>query len=355
MGPHARIDLAALRHNLQRAKYYAPDSKLIAVIKANAYGHGLVPAAKALDHADAFGVARVEEGVALRHAGITQKILVLEGFFNTEEFEASLQCGLDLVIHQPEQLDILQEYQGTQKLDCWIKVDTGMHRLGFQPSQLDAVLEHMKSLEAVSDQLRLMTHFASADDPSDSATNDQLNRFWLAADGLPYERCVANSAGVLTWPESRLDWCRPGIMLYGVSPMVGVWGKKFGLQPVMTLTSRLIAINHYAAGESVGYSGSWKCPEAMAVGTVAIGYGDGYPRHAPAGTPLLLNNQRVPLVGRVSMDMVNIDLRSQSEAQVGDPVTLWGDGLPVEEIAELSGTIAHELLCGVTQRVIFDI
>ncbi|MCP4994623.1 MAG: alanine racemase, partial [Gammaproteobacteria bacterium] len=284
-----------------------------------------------------------------------QKILVLEGCFDSEEFEAALQHHLDLAIHQPEQLDILQAYQGAQRIDCWLKIDTGMHRLGFQPDLLGEILPRVKALKVVSDRLRLMTHFACADDPEDSATSDQLNCFRSATEGLTNEFCVANSAGILAWSESRLDWCRPGIMLYGASPMVGGRGVDFELQPVMTLTSKLIAINHYSVGDTIGYSRSWSCPESMAVGTVAIGYGDGYPRHAPAGTPLLLNGRRVPLVGRVSMDMINIDLRTQPEAELGDSVTLWGEGLPVEEIADASGTISYELLCGVTRRVIFDV
>ncbi|WP_420492985.1 alanine racemase [Sedimenticola selenatireducens] len=354
MGPTAVIDLSALRHNLQRAAALAPGSRLYAVIKANAYGHGLLRAARAFSDADALAVARVEEAVQLRLAGIDHPLLVLEGFFNAEELEAASHYQLEVAIQQPEQLQILSEHSIGRPVTCWLKMDTGMHRLGFQPDAVDAAWKFLNAHASVAKGVRVMTHLASADDLSNPVTNDQLRLFRVHADQLNTVTSIANSAGIIGWPTSRTDWARPGIMLYGASPMLGRTGVSEGLRPAMTLKSRIIAINSFAKGSPIGYSGSWVCPEDMRVAVVAAGYGDGYPRHAPPGTPVLLNKQRVPLIGRVSMDMLNLDLRTQPEVRVGDEVVLWGEGLAVEEVAERAGTIAYELFCGVTQRVVFE-
>ncbi len=353
LGPEAVIDLSAARHNLNCAKAAAPGSKVIAVIKSNAYGHGVLRIAKALQAADAFGLARMEEAVKLRQAGFEQRLLVLEGFFNRDELEAASHHQIELVVHSREQLDLLEGSRLQQQVTCWMKVDTGMHRLGFSTTEAAAAHQRLSACASVRQPLRLMTHLANADDLQDSATDRQMQQFLPLTNEFSGEVSVANSAALLCWPQTHFDWVRPGIMLYGASPLLGSRGERFGLMPVMTLSSRLIAVKQYQSGDVIGYGGSWRCPESMPVGVVAIGYGDGYPRHTPSGTPLLLNGSRVPLVGRVSMDMITVDLRSQPRAKVGDPVVLWGRGLPAEEIAEAAGTISYELFCGVTQRVRF--
>ena len=354
MGPRALIDLAALRHNLQQARIAAPHSRVIAVIKANAYGHGMLRTARALAEADAFAVARVEEGVALRRAGIETPVLVLGGFFDKEELCVASECRLQLAIHQAGQLQQLQQAALSHPVGCWLKVDSGMHRLGFPVSQAAEAFGQLQKCRSVAPPVRLMTHLANADDLADNSCSSQLQAFLPLARDLDAEHSIANSAGTLGWPGARGDWVRPGIMLYGSSPFLNSRAQDYGLRPVMTLQSKLMAVNHYPKGAPVGYGGSWRCPEAMPVGVVAIGYGDGYPRHAPAGTPVLVNGRRVPLAGRVSMDMVCVDLRTQPAARVGDPVELWGKGLPAEEIAEAAGTISYELFCGVGTRVEFD-
>ncbi len=353
MNPQALIDLSALKHNFQRARQAAPHSRVVAVIKANAYGHGLIRVAHALHAADLLAVARVSEGLRLRAAGIDKPILILEGCFDKEELQVASVQQLQLVIHSREQLLLLEMAEVSTPTVCWLKVDTGMHRLGIHPEDAVEVHRHLCQLKSVSSPVRLMTHLANADDLQDTASRLQLECFRPLVDAIGVETSIANSAGILGWPEARSEWIRPGIMLYGASPFQRGRAENDGLQPVMTLSSRLIAVNRQPRGAGIGYGGSWRCPEKMPVGVAAIGYGDGYPRHAPAGTPVLLNGRRVPLIGRVSMDMITLDLRTQSQARIGDPVTLWGRGLPAEEVAEAAGTIAYELFCSVTSRVEF--
>lgn len=348
----ATIDLRALQHNLTIARQHAPGSRLMAIIKANGYGHGLVEVAQALSDAEAFGVACVDEAISLREAGIAQPIVLLEGFVQADELRLIDGFQLQPVIHHRQQLEIL-ERAGGPPLTVWLKVDTGMHRLGFTAEEAAAILTRLLQCDRVG-EVRLMTHLANADDREDDFTFEQIRRFKTLADLAVDGRSIANSAGLLGWPQSESDWARPGIMLYGVSPFINSQGGQHDLRPVMTLRSQLIAVNHYQKGDPVGYGGTWKCPEPMPVGVVAIGYGDGYPRHAPSGTPVLLHGKRVPIVGRVSMDMLCLDLRECPKAAIGDEVVLWGEGLPVEEIAEAAGTIAYELLCKVTSRVRFE-
>ncbi len=350
--PQAEIDYGALHENLRRVREAAPASRIWAVIKANGYGHGMLGVAGALDDADGLAVARAGEGVMLRERGFEQPILVLEGPLTREELNTAAAARLSIAVHHGFQLDMLEAATDIQPLEAWLKVDTGMHRLGFSLQQAKPAFDRLCRCPGVRGTPAVMTHLANADDPGDDFTREQTGRLRsvagrLSAAGLS----AANSAGVLGWPETHLDWVRPGIMLYGVSPFRGETGAMRGLKPVMTLRANLIAVNTCPAGESVGYGGTYTCSQDMPVGVVGIGYGDGYPRHAPSGTPVLLNGRRVPLVGRVSMDMLTVDLRSQPDAGVGDPVVLWGTGLPVEEIAEAAGTIAYELLCGVTARV----
>lgn len=349
----ATIDLAALRHNLRRVRSYAPHRRVMAIIKADAYGHGAVRVARALADADGFGVARLGEAIALREAGVTQPITLLEGYSDSAELPLICDYQLSVVIHHAAQLDILERGALSTPIAVWLKIDSGMHRLGFAPAAAPAAWRRLMESAAVAKPIGLMTHLANADDRADPATQDQLTCFERAVADLGGARTIANSAGIMGWPAAHADWVRPGLMLYGVSPFNGASAAQDGLQPVMTLSTRLIAVNYLQQGDAVGYGGSWVCPQAMPVGVAAIGYGDGYPRHAAPGTPVLVNGRRVPLIGRVSMDMICVDLRSQPHARVGDPVVLWGAGLPVEEVARHATTIPYELLCGVARRVKF--
>lgn len=347
----ARIDLHALQHNFRLASQAAADSRILAVIKANAYGHGAVPLARALHTADAFALASVEEALQLRDAGITTPLVLLEGVFAADELEAVAAADLQVVVHSPEQVGWLERDAATAPLHLWLKVDTGMHRLGVPPSQVHEIRRRLAALIARrGGSLRLMSHLACADEPQHPANDRQLAAFLtLNADGL--ERSLANSAALLSRPEMRFDWARPGIMLYGASPFEPSVETHPQLQPVMTLESQLIAVYARSKGDGIGYGQGWTCPRDMPVGVAAAGYGDGYPRHAPAGTPVLVNGRVAPLVGRVSMDMICVDLSDQPEARVGDPVRLWGEGLPVETLAARAGTISYEVLCNVSPRV----
>jgi alanine racemase len=354
LDPIARINLSALRHNLRKAREAVPDSRILAVIKADGYGHGMLRVARALSEADALAVARVSEGVRLRQSGEQRRIVVLGGCLEKEELQAAAQHALDPVVHEPGQLELLEQQKLLRQVHCWLKVNTGMHRLGFSADSFPAVLQRLQDCLAVAPDIRVMTHLACADVPSDPLNDLQLSRFGAITAGLELEFSIANSAGLLGWREAHADWVRPGIMLYGASPFEGRSAGDDGLRPVMTLESRLIAVNRCEKGGRIGYGGTWTCPEEMPVGVIAIGYGDGYPRHAPSGTPVLLNGRRLPLIGRVSMDSITVDLRSQPGAGVGDKAVLWGEGLPAEEIALAAGTIPYELFCNVGSRVKFE-
>ena len=354
---YAVLNLDAVQHNLEMVRRCAPDAKIMAVIKANGYGHGLLRIAEALQNVDAFAVARVDEGVRLRKAGINNRIAVLEGFTCVEELEELLNYQLEPVVHSFAQLDILESRAEQDACAIWLKLDTGMNRLGFKSKEFNAVFQRLSQCSIIRKPISLMTHLANADDKQDATTLKQISLFndTLAAfsPGLPpsNERSIANSAGILAWKEALADWVRPGVMLYGISPFPDSTGEQLGLKPIMSLHSRLIAVKSITKGDKVGYSGSWVCEKPTTLGVIAIGYGDGYPRYAKAGTPVLVNGQRVPLIGRVSMDMITVDLETQPDAKPGDSVTLWGDGLAVEEIALCAETIPYTLVCGVTQRV----
>lgn len=350
----AEVKLSALQHNLQVARHTAPHARQMAIIKANAYGHGLLPVARALHTADAFGVATVEEGVSLREAGVPQPIVLLEGFSSAEELHLIRAYNLQSVIHEPTQIKLLERHSGKPVI-VWLKLDTGMHRLGFDPPQCNAILHRLTACESVEQPIKLMTHLACADDRKSKVTQQQLAAFEQAiALCNELEQSIANSAGILGWPQTHRDWVRPGIMLYGVSPFIDTIGSAHELQPVMSLFSHLITVKHLKQGDKVGYGGAWAAPKDMPLGVVAIGYGDGYPRHAKPGTPVLVNQHMATLVGRVSMDMITVDLSDCPEAKVGDEVVLWGKGLPVETVAKHADTIAYDLLCGVTQRVKYE-
>lgn len=349
----ATIHLDALRHNLAAIRAMAPTSRVMAVVKADGYGHGLERVAKALTDADAFGVAALADAERLRAAGLSQRIVLLSGFDEASDLQVLRALAVDTVIHHPSQVAMLEALEPGPAIRCWLKIDTGMHRLGIALDDAAAVAARLRALPVVDPELTLMSHFASSDEFGGRTTAAQIARFDAIAAQLPGLRSLANSAAVLGWPQAHADWIRPGGALYGMSVVAGRTGADFGLRAAMTLSTRLIAVNRVAAGEPIGYSGAFVCPEDMRVGVAAIGYGDGYPRHVPSGTPVLVNGQGVPLIGRVSMDLMTLDLRSQPNAQVGDPVQLWGPQLPVEHIASIAGTIGYELTCSITRRVRF--
>jgi alanine racemase len=349
----ARIRLDALGQNLERVRAAAPRSRIMAIVKANGYGHGAVRVARSLSRADAFGVASLEEALTLREGGITQPIMLLSGFLEARELPLIARYDFWLTVHHAFQVDILARTRLEAPLHIWLKIDTGMHRLGVVPSAVPHIVERLRAIAWIAKPFGLMTHFACADELDSEHTRAQMACFGAAVRALAGERSLANSAGIFAWPDSHGDWVRPGIVLYGVSPFATRTAASLGLVPVMTMKSRLIAINALRRGDAIGYGGAWVCPEDMPVGIVAMGYGDGYPRHAVSGTPVLVNGHRVPLIGRVSMDSLYVDLRAHPGAAIGDSVTLWGEGLAVEDVAAAAGTIPYELLCKVTGRVKF--
>lgn len=347
----AEIDLTALAANLERVREAAPGRHIAAVVKADGYGHGMVEVARTLaPDCDALAVACIEEARRLRAAGVEGAIVLLEGCFEAAELTEAERLGLTLVVHEAAQLEALEHYGAGRPFGCWLKVDTGMNRLGWPPAMVREVWQRLDAAPAVA-EIVLMTHLASADRPELPQTARQLERFASATRDLPGARSLANSAAILACPAAHTDWVRPGIMLYGASPFVDRTADEFGLRPVMSLRSRIIAVRQCMAGDHIGYGATWTCPETMPVGVVAIGYGDGYPRHAPNGTPVLVEGVRVPLIGRVSMDMITIDLRPRPASRTGDEVVLWGEGLAVDEVAAASGTLGYELLCRLSSRV----
>ena len=350
----ASIHIDALQHNLALVRALAPNSKVMAVVKADGYGHGLERVALALSTADAFGVSALCEAERLRAAGLSQRIVLLSGFDGPSDFQHLRRLGVDAVVHHEAQLAMLEACRESGPPICvWLKLDTGMHRLGFPLALARQAYDRLKSLAHVADEITLMTHFASSDEFGGAQTRAQLDRFANSTALLAGTASLSNSAAILRWPDAHRDWVRAGGALYGMSVAEGKTGADFGLKPAMTLSTRLIAINRVDKGERIGYSASWECPEDMEVGVAAIGYGDGYPRGAPAGAPVLVNGVRVPIIGRVSMDLITLDLRGLPEAQVGDPVVLWGPDLPVEHVAAAVGTISYELTCSITRRVRF--
>jgi alanine racemase len=351
----AIVDTSALRHNLGRVRAMAPGCPVLAVIKANAYGHGIVPAAVALAGADGFAVARLEEGIALRDAGLAQRILLLEGVFDPGQLRIAAHHDLDIMVHEPEQLALLESAGGGNRFRVWFKVDTGMNRLGFKPEQVPAALQRLRASSAVAGDPTLVTHLADADSPDPAHTLEQLRQFDALVGGQPGERSIANSAGVIACEEARVGWVRPGLMLYGVSPFADGDGTGLGLRPAMTLVTQVIAVKDVETGERVGYGGAWQAGRRTRLAIAACGYGDGYPRNTASGTSVLVGGRRAGIVGRVSMDMVAVDVTDLPPVTVGDAVVLWGPGVPVEDAARAAGTIPYELICGVSQRVHLDV
>jgi len=345
----ATVDLGALRHNFAAAKRLAPASRLFAVVKANAYGHGVERASRALaDVADGYALLEMDAAVRLRESGYRGRIALLEGLFDAREVKEVLEHRLSIVVHHAEQAQMLHGLPEGSGIDVLLKANTGMNRLGLQPGDFPRVLAEMRGNPAVAG-ITLLTHFAQADEPRGVAWQlEALNRL-PGTEGLP--RCLANSAALLRYPQTHGDWARPGIMIYGVSPFTGETGPDLGLRPVMTLASRIIAVRELAAGETVGYGAVYTAAGRVRIGVVACGYADGYPRHAPTGTPVVVAGKPTHTVGRVSMDMLCVDLSSVPEAGVGAPVVLWGTGNPVERVAEAAGTVGYELLCALAPRV----
>ena len=350
----ARIDVAAVRQNLEKIRELASGCQIACVVKADAYGHGLQHVVPALEHADILAVATIGEAERCRALGWGGRLLMLEGPSNADECRAAAAQACDLVIHHESQLSLLRDAGGAWPQALWLKLDTGMHRLGFPARQASGIYSELKQIGG-SETIVLMSHFACADDPSNPMTENQIRSFDTAIEGLAGPVSLANSSAILNFPQSHRDIVRPGIMLYGVSPCISRTAMDCGLKPAMTLQCELIAINKVRKGESVGYGGEHVCPEDMNIGVAAIGYGDGYPRGLRQGAPVLVNGRRASLIGPVSMDLTTIDLRDHPQAQVGDTVTLWGQGLPVEEVAKWADAIPYELICGVTARVRFVI
>lgn len=358
-GAIAKINLSALQHNLAVVRALAPKSKILAMIKSRAYGHGLIEVARALATVDAFGVACLEEAMVLRAAGITNQIIAMSGFFEANEIPLFEKHNITAVIHNHEQVKMLEAAK--IPLNCWLKLDTGMHRLGFPLKEANEVFAKIKPSV-------VMTHLATADEIDNQDARNQIAKFNQVINNLTLgaplagthalnpavELSITNSAGIIVFPEAQKNWVRPGILLYGASPFAHKTAAELNLQPVMTLQAQLISIHEQQAGDKIGYGGTYVCEKPMKIGTIAIGYGDGYPRHAKNGTPVLIHGQRCPIVGRVSMDLITIDLSNVTQAKIGDRVTMWGEGLPVEEIAACASTISYELLCDVSTRVKFE-
>ncbi|MGB7453519.1 MAG: alanine racemase [Lysobacterales bacterium] len=348
----ATVRLADIDGNCQMANRLAPGSQSIAVIKANAYGHGMVKVAQHLqDLVPAFGVALIEEAVQLRDAGIVKPILIMQGPGRSGELNEAVARGFWLLLHQQQQVDWVLSAKLAGPLMVWLKMDTGMHRLGFAPDAIDPVCAGLRSSPNVQQAPVLCTHLACADDLADPMTRKQVQVVRDSASRNGLELSIANSAGILFWPESHALWNRPGYMLYGLCPTGSPDVGAHGLRPAMTMSSEIIAIRNLAAGEGVGYGHDWVAKRPSRIATIAIGYGDGYPRHAPSGTPVLVNGKRVPLAGRVSMDAIGVDITGHDRVQFGDPVELWGQNLSVNEVASAAGTIGYELLAGLTGRV----
>jgi alanine racemase len=344
----AIIRPSALRANLELARRIAPQAPPLAVIKANAYGHGLLRAAAALRDADGFAVLDLDAAVRLREAGHSRRILMLEGFFEPAELACFPESGLTAVVHSIEQIRMLEQARLSARIAVFLKVNTGMNRLGLPPDVLRGAVERLQTSGNV-DEITLMTHFANADDAR--GIQWQLEVLRRAAAGLDLPLSTANSAALLRYPSLTQGWTRPGIMLYGASPFADQSAAELGLRPAMTLESNIIAVQSLTAGDRVGYGGAFTAEQRMRIGVAACGYADGYPRHAGSGTPVLVNGLRTRTVGRVSMDMLCVDLSELPDAGIGSRVVLWGEGMPVEEVASAAGTVSYELLCALAPRV----
>ena len=348
---HALIDLEAIRHNYRLARQLAPQSRALAVVKGDGYGHGAVRVARALAaEVDAFGVACIEEALPLRAAGLTQRLLLLEGIFNRDELDAVSRHGLDIAIHSDYQIDALLAANPASPVNVWLKMDSGMHRLGFTPQEYLDAYKRLHRAPQVG-EITLMSHFSRADELDQGHTRHQLELFLSLARGLGAPISLANSPALLAWPETHQHWVRPGMMLYGASPLDRATAASARLQPAMELRSAIIALRELKPGDRIGYGTRFTCTRPTRVGVVAMGYADGFPRHAPNGLPVLVGEQRCELIGRVSMDMLTVDLTDHPDADIGTPVTFWGRQLPIELIAAQCHTIPYELVTNLTPRI----
>lgn len=352
----ATIHLDSMQHNLARARSCAPDARAWAVVKANAYGHGLERGMRGFAQADGLALIETENALSLRELGWTKPILLLEGIFDASDVPLLAEHNIDSTVHSIEQIKMIEYTQLYRPIDVHLKMNTGMNRLGFRPDDYRAAWKRLRAIPGVRN-ITLMTHFANADELEHPRLSiaEQVRRFCAGSDGIEGERSLSNSAGVLhqamLQAELHNDWVRPGIMLYGGTPGGGRSAHDFGLRPTMTLSSEIIAIQDLVAGDTVGYGSRFEAASPMQVGVVACGYADGYPRHAPHGTPVIVDGVRTTVVGRVSMDMMTVDLTPIRNARVGSKVTLWGDGLPIDEVAAASDTIGYELMCALAARV----
>lgn len=350
----ASINLSALRHNLTQIRRFAPTSKIIAMVKANAYGHGLIAVSQALSQVDALGVARINEAVILRKGGIKTPIILLEGFNEPSELDLIHQYDLGSVIHHQQQMTYLQE---NPYIDCpyvWIKLNTGMNRLGFPYTEAASIYHTLKEMRNIKEIRGVMTHFASAEEQDRRFTQRQYEQFMSSTECLPVAKSLANSAAIIAHPITQKDWIRPGLMLYGVSPFHDRIGAELDLIPVMEFSARLMTFYRAKKGDRVGYNGRFTCPKDMLIGIVSAGYGDGYPRYIGENTPILVAGVETQIIGRVSMDMLAVNLDPCEKVKIGDKVTLWGQDLPIEHIAAAAKTSPYELLAGLTGRVEYE-
>lgn len=351
------IDLAAIRTNCRLAQTLAPQSKTAAVIKADAYGHGAVEVAKAIEpQVEMLSVSCLEEAIILRESGLTKPILLLEGCFSQSEIDLAVQNQCELIIHSQWQVSQLLSASVKAPINIWLKIDTGMHRLGISPQQVEAIYAALSGAKIVN-KVRLVSHFAHADEIDGAHTSQQINQFnsciqnIVASSKQKVELSLANSAAILAWPETRVDWNRPGIMLYGLSPFSQPQELANQLIPAMHFESKVIALRQVPAGESVGYGCSWHAKQPSIMATIAVGYGDGYPRSAKSGTPVLINGYRAPLAGRVSMDLISVDVTGLPHVNIGDTAVLWGNALNANEVAKWADTIGYEIVTRMPKRV----
>ena len=342
------INYQAIEFNLAKVKQLAPKSKVLAIIKADAYGHGQLKVARHLDQADALAVVYVEQAKALRNAGIKQPIVLIYGVNDCKQMQMAIDIGCDLVIHHPYQLALLQQLPRHERMRIWLKIDTGMHRLGFEAEQTDYLIKQIKQSPGIKDII-LMSHLATAEVPNCSHCQQQIQLFEQLTSQLPYEKSLLNSAGIIAYPKHQLDWVRPGLLLYGASPFADQTGAALGLQSSMHVRARITSIKTIKKGEKIGYGGVPIGSHDRMVATVGIGYAEGYPRHAQSNTPVLVRDTICHLIGRVSMNMLAIDISHCSHCQIGDWVTLWGEQLPIEMVAKHSNSITHEIMCRMGQ------
>lgn len=351
----ATIHLCAMRNNLALAKAAAPGAKVWAVVKANAYGHGLLNAMRAFDAADGLAMIEPENALRVREAGWTRPVILLEGCFDQEDWRSAATNRIHTVVHTVEQIELLEAVRLRHAVNIYLKLNSGMNRLGFRPSAFRDAYARLRALSCVGD-IDFMTHFANADEPANQIVpmSEQARAFEEATRGLPGLRSLSNSAADLMHPSVSADWVRPGVMLYGGSPSASP-ARDFGLRAAMTFSSKVIGVQHLASGDAVGYGSAFVATAPMRVAIIACGYADGYPRHAPTGTPLMVTGRQTHTLGRVSMDMLAADITHIPEAGVGSPVELWGNGVPIDAVAKAAGTIGYELMCAISSRVRMEV